>query len=100
MPGQNVETNKLFCIISMWAGRPSVIECADKKLWQRRGVNEAPFRLSYPCFNVSANAYKKLLAEGFVELSQEEYLDTMIERGELNAYGNVPKIRIKENLSC
>jgi len=67
----------VFCIISdvtINYGKGSVtIECGDKTLASRRGIKCANFRLTHPCYEVSSAAMKRLLLDGYKELSQDDY---------------------------
>lgn len=78
---ENVKTTekemKVFCVIGdpmLFSDKGSrLIECNFPKLWQRQGINQACVSLSHLCYDVTYNAYKKLIKDGFTEVSQAEY---------------------------
>lgn len=73
---QQSQTN-IFCVV----GEPilfeekgdRLIECNIPGIAKRRGITAACVSLSHPCYNASYKAYKKLLQDGFKEVTQADY---------------------------
>jgi len=70
--------NKFFCKpINDMFGKTISIQCSDRSIWKRRGIDESCVSTAHKWYDVSLTAMKTLIRDGFVEVSVEEFYSRM-----------------------